>query len=107
MCRERKLAARARAHVREARPRYRVERQRGLEIAGAFFAASRSGDMAALGAMLARDVSLHSDGGGKRPAAIVPVLGFGPVMQSADSLVYSTQPVTGTKFPYMTIRGTG
>ncbi|AJR24899.1 MULTISPECIES: sigma-70 family RNA polymerase sigma factor [Sphingobium] len=82
----RQLAARARAHVREARPRYRVERQHGLEIAGAFFAASRSGDMAALGAMLARDVSLHSDGGGKRPAAIVPVLGFGPVMQMHKAL---------------------
>ncbi|GGA06450.1 sigma-70 family RNA polymerase sigma factor [Sphingobium fuliginis] len=82
----RQLAARARAHVREARPRYRVERQHGLEIAGACFAASRSGDMAALGAMLARDVSLHSDGGGKRPAAIVPVLGFGPVMQMHKAL---------------------
>lgn len=82
----RQLAARARTHVREARPRYKVERQRGLEIAGAFFAASRSGDMTALGAMLAQDVSLHSDGGGKRPAAIVPVLGFGQVMQVHKAL---------------------
>ena len=72
----RQLAARARAHVREARPRFQVEKQRGLEIANAFFAASRNGDMTALGAMLAADVSLHADGGGKRPAAPQPILGF-------------------------------
>lgn len=77
----RQLAARGRAHVREARPRFAVEKQRGLEIAQAFFAASRSGDMTALGAMLADDVSLHSDGGGKRSAAVTAVLGRGPVMR--------------------------
>jgi RNA polymerase sigma-70 factor (ECF subfamily) len=77
----RQLAARARAHVREARPRFQVERQRGLEIASAFFAASRSGDMGALGAMLAADVSLHSDGGGKRPAGVRPAIGVAQVMQ--------------------------
>ncbi|MFP4906027.1 RNA polymerase sigma factor SigJ, partial [Paraburkholderia sp. BR14261] len=59
----RQLAARARTHVREARPRFHVEKARGLELAQAFFAASRSGDMSALGAMLADDVSLHADGG--------------------------------------------
>lgn len=82
----RQLAARARAHVRDARPRYRIEKAHGLEIAGAFFAASRSGDMAALGAMLAADVSLHSDGGGKRPAAVRPALGFAQVMRVHKAL---------------------
>ncbi|WP_029226294.1 sigma-70 family RNA polymerase sigma factor [Burkholderia ubonensis] len=77
----RQLAARARTHVREARPRFHVEKQRGVEIAEAFFAASRSGDMRALGALLAEDVSLHADGGGKRPAAGKPVLGFERVMK--------------------------
>lgn len=77
----RQLAARARGHVREARPRFRVEKARGLEIAQAFFTASRSGDMAALGAMLAEDVSLHADGGGKRPAADRPIFGSKPVLQ--------------------------
>ncbi len=77
----RKLAARARDHVREARPRFKVEKQRGLEIAQAFFAASRDGDMKALGAMLAADVSSHADGGGKRPAAMQPILGFDAVMK--------------------------
>ena len=82
----RQLAARARAHVREARPRFQVEKQRGLEIANAFFAASRNGDMTALGAMLAADVSLHADGGGRRPAAPRPILGFENVMKAHEAL---------------------
>ena len=77
----RQLAARARAHVREARPRFQVERQRRLALADAFFVASRSGDMKALAAMLATDVSVHADGGGKRPAATEPVVGFAAVMK--------------------------
>ncbi|MBN3789869.1 sigma-70 family RNA polymerase sigma factor [Burkholderia sp. Ac-20353] len=82
----RQLAARARTHVREARPRFHVEQQRGIEIAEAFFAASRSGDMRALGAMLAEDVSLHADGGGKRPAANQPIFGFEGVMRVHETL---------------------
>ncbi|WP_338426088.1 sigma-70 family RNA polymerase sigma factor [Sphingopyxis kveilinensis] len=77
----RQLAARARAHVRGARPRYKLEKERGLEIAHAFFEASRSGDMAALGALLAADVGMWADGGGKRPAAAIPILGKALVMK--------------------------
>jgi RNA polymerase sigma-70 factor (ECF subfamily) len=77
----RQLAARARTHVREARPRFQVDKRHGLELAEAFFAASRSGDMKALGAMLTADVSVHSDGGGKRSAAIKPIVGFDAVMK--------------------------
>lgn len=77
----RQLAARARSHVREARPRFQIEKERGLEIARAFYVASRSGDMAALGKMLAADVSVHADGGGKRPAALEPVVGLAEVMK--------------------------
>lgn len=77
----RQLAARARNHVREGRPRFDLPKERGLEIAEAFFSASRSGDMTALASMLAADVSLHSDGGGKKPAAMKPYLGFDDVMR--------------------------
>lgn len=77
----RQLAARARTHVREARTRFQVDKQRGVELAEAFYAASRSGDMKALGAMLAADVSIHADGGGKRPAAMEPIFGFEAVMK--------------------------
>jgi RNA polymerase sigma factor (sigma-70 family) len=61
----RQLAARARAHVHAAKPRYKVEQAEADRIAQAFFAASRDGDVAALRAMLAEDVIIQSDGGGR------------------------------------------
>jgi RNA polymerase sigma-70 factor (ECF subfamily) len=75
----RQLAYRARTHVRAERPRFKVERERGLELAHAFFAASRGGDMQTIAQLLATDVSLHADGGGKRPAVAKPVFGFDSV----------------------------
>ena len=77
----RQLASRARAHVRAERPRFAVEKARGMEIAEAFFAASRSGDMGALRSLLAADVSVHADGGGKVPAALQPVFGIDDVVR--------------------------
>jgi RNA polymerase sigma-70 factor (ECF subfamily) len=71
----RQLASRARDHVRSEKPRFPVERAHGMEIAKAFFAASHGGDVGQLGAMLASDVRLYSDGGGKRPAASRVLLG--------------------------------
>jgi RNA polymerase sigma-70 factor, ECF subfamily len=76
----RQLASRARDHVRADRPRYPVPRDRGLEIAEAFFAASRDGDMERLRALLAADVTLYADGGGKAPARKVPAIGLNDVM---------------------------
>jgi RNA polymerase sigma-70 factor (ECF subfamily) len=76
----RQLASRAREHVRAARPRFVVPKEKGLQIASAFFAASRSGDMAGLLALLASDVVVHADGGGKRPAAFMPVKGIRDVL---------------------------
>ncbi|MBA4750932.1 MAG: sigma-70 family RNA polymerase sigma factor [Sphingopyxis sp.] len=82
----RQLAARARAHVRDGRPRYKLEKEQGLQIANAFFAASRSGDMDTLGALLAADVGMWADGGGKRPAAMEPVFGHDIVLKLHRSL---------------------
>lgn len=82
----RQLASRARAHVRADRPRFQVSREYGLEIAKAFFSASRDGDMATLRSLLAADVTIHSDGGGKRPAAMVPIVGIEGVMGLHGSL---------------------
>jgi RNA polymerase sigma-70 factor (ECF subfamily) len=64
-----------------------VEKQRGLALAEAFFAATRSGDMKALAGMLSADVSAHADGGGKRPAAMAPIVGFDAVMKAHENLV--------------------
>lgn len=83
----RQLASRARSHVRVDRPRFEVPKEQGLELAEAFFAASRSGDIGGLRAMLAQDVAQYSDGGGKRPAATVPVFGIDGVTRLWESLV--------------------
>jgi len=71
----RQLASRARSHVREARPRFPVTEGQGRELASAFFTASRSGDLGALQALLAQDVVLYSDGGGKARAVLNPIYG--------------------------------
>ncbi|MGE0062197.1 MAG: sigma-70 family RNA polymerase sigma factor [Xanthobacteraceae bacterium] len=77
----RQLASRARDHVRADRPRYPVAREHGLEIAEAFFAASRNGDMERLRGLLAADVTVYADGGGKASAAKRPVGGRDDVMR--------------------------
>jgi RNA polymerase sigma-70 factor (ECF subfamily) len=77
----RQLASRARTRVRAERPRFEVPKERGLEIAAAFFTASRGGDMEALRSLLATDVAFYADGGGKRPAAVRPIVGITKVMQ--------------------------
>ena len=76
----RQLASRARSHVRAARPRFPLPKRRALEIAEAFFAASRSGDLAGLRSMLADDVTVYADGGGKTAAAASPIEGFEAVV---------------------------
>lgn len=82
----RQLAARAREHVRAERSRFTVPRERGLEIAGAFFAASRSGDMTALAGLLASDATVYSDGGGKVQAGLKPIRGRDWVIKLHASL---------------------
>jgi RNA polymerase sigma-70 factor, ECF subfamily len=77
----RQLASRARAHVRADRPRYPVRQERGFEIAEAFFAASRDGDMARLRTLLAADITIYADGGGKVSAHTAPVAGLDDVMR--------------------------
>ena len=90
----RQLASRARTHVRAARPRFPVNRDRGLEIAAAFFSASRSGDMQQLRSLLAEDVTVYADGGGKRPAANRPLVGADEAIQLHATIarIYAASP---------------
>ena len=79
----RQLAARARAHVRDVRPRGvtpRMERSNEIdrkhaELLSAFAAAIQSGDLNRLTQLLARDVRVVTDGGGKVRAALNVVEG--------------------------------
>jgi RNA polymerase sigma-70 factor, ECF subfamily len=83
----RQLATRARRNVREARPRFAMPKERGLEIASAFFAASRNGDMQGLRSLLAADITAYADGGGKARASTAPIVGLESVMQVHAALV--------------------
>jgi RNA polymerase sigma-70 factor (TIGR02957 family) len=64
----RQLTARARQHVQERRPRFEASREQRDELATRFFAAVEEGDLEGLEELLAHDVVLHGDGGGKVPA---------------------------------------
>ncbi len=77
----RQLAVRARQHVQAARPRFPVAPEEGTRIAEAFFAATRSGDTGALRAMLAENVVIRSDGGGKVLAFLNPIVGLARVLR--------------------------
>jgi RNA polymerase sigma-70 factor (ECF subfamily) len=64
----RQLATRARRRVEEGRPRFSASREQREELASRFFAAVEDGDLEGLEALLAHDVVLRGDGGGKAPA---------------------------------------
>ena len=64
----RQLATRARRHVAQRRPRFQTTREQRDELARQFFAAAEHGDLAGLESLLAHDVELTGDGGGKVPA---------------------------------------
>ncbi len=64
----RQLATRARRHVEAGRPRFQTSEEQRDELTQRFFAAAQQGDLAGLEALLAHDVELTGDGGGKVPA---------------------------------------
>ena len=64
----RQLAIRARRHIKQRRPRFQTTREQQQELARRFFQAAEDGDLRGLEALLAHDVELTGDGGGKVPA---------------------------------------
>lgn len=88
----RQLAARAKTHIREARPRFEVARANAERMVAAFMQAARDGDPSRLTAMLAEDAVLISDGGGKRPAALNPILGAAKIVRFLEGI--------SRKYPY-------
>jgi RNA polymerase sigma-70 factor (ECF subfamily) len=71
----RQLASRARRHVQDGSPRFDPSPEEREQLADSFFAAAENGDLEALEALLAQDVELHGDGGGKVPAIKHPAFG--------------------------------
>ncbi|MCH5674533.1 RNA polymerase sigma-70 factor [Streptomyces gilvus] len=75
----RQLAGRARKHVEERRPRYEVDPERRRELTERFLAAAGEGDLDGLMELLAPDVRLVGDSGGKARAPL-------RVLESADKV---------------------
>ena len=71
----RQIAVRARARVRDGRPRHVAEPAQVQALTAAFLGAILEGDVDALISMLTDDVVLVSDGGGDRRAARHPIHG--------------------------------
>jgi RNA polymerase sigma-70 factor, ECF subfamily len=75
----RQLAARARRHMDAGRPRFEADRREREELAARFFGALAEGDVEGLRELLAADVQLAGDGGGKVPQFARVITGAGRV----------------------------
>ncbi|MFC0599855.1 RNA polymerase sigma-70 factor [Streptomyces palmae] len=71
----RQLLVRARRHMEDGRPRFAADRQERQELATRFFDALTNGDVGGLRNLLAADVQLAGDGGGKAPQLAKAVVG--------------------------------
>lgn len=85
----RQLAKRARDHMDAGRPRFEADRRERDELAARFFDALRDGDIDGLRALLAADVQMVGDSGGKAPQWAKGVTG-------AEKLAR----LLGTNFPW-------
>jgi len=98
----RQLASRARKHVRSRRPEPPADAQ-AEQVVASFFAAAAGGDLQQLMDLLAPDVVLLSDGGGKAKAALRPIAGADKVarfllgvLATAGEVAVEWRPVNGT-----------
>jgi RNA polymerase sigma-70 factor (ECF subfamily) len=82
----RQLAVRARRHMDEGRPRFEADRREREELAERFFDAFREGDIDSLQELLAADVQLVGDGGGKAPALARSIIGSHKVARVLASI---------------------
>lgn len=88
----RQLAHRAREHVAARRPRFPADRAVHREVTQRFMDACAGGDLDALLRLLADDVVLVSDGGGKVAAALRPVRGADRVAALLLGIVRKSPP---------------
>ena len=91
----RQLASRARRHVSEGRPRYDASREQQEELGKRFLAAVGDGDVQALETLLAEDVVLHGDGGGKAPALARALFGRSRVARTLGAWGSQAQRMAG------------
>jgi RNA polymerase sigma-70 factor (ECF subfamily) len=78
----RQLLSRARRRIADGRPRFEPDPAERDALAAQFLAAARDGDMQGLVALLAPDVVLTGDGGGKARAILKPMTGAAKVARA-------------------------
>jgi RNA polymerase sigma-70 factor (TIGR02957 family) len=101
----RQLATRARAHVEARRPRFESSREQRDELARRFFAAAMDGDLGGLEALLAHDVVLTGDGGGKVPALGRPLAGRARVAHALITWVRLGSRIPGASLRPVEVNG--
>jgi RNA polymerase sigma-70 factor, ECF subfamily len=94
----RQLAARARDHVREARPRFDPPDAHADQLVTAFVTAASTGNVTQLASLLAEDAVLYTDGGGKRHAALNPIYGRDKIVRFAVGIA-KKQPLASSVTP--------
>ena len=82
----RQLAVRARRHMDQGRPRFEADRREQDELASRFFDALSEGDVGGLRELLAADVQLVGDAGGKAPQLARSIIGAGKVARALASV---------------------
>jgi RNA polymerase sigma-70 factor (ECF subfamily) len=101
----RQLAARARQHVRDERPRYKPSVDEERSLTAAFLLAAMTGDEVSLRELLARDVVMHADGGGKVSANLNPVCGLDKAVRLLMGVRKKWPPPEGTTARLARING--
>jgi RNA polymerase sigma-70 factor (ECF subfamily) len=91
----RQLAARAREHVKAARPRYKPSAEEEKRLTEAFLTAALSGDEGLLRQILADDVVMHSDGGGVVRANLNPIIGLDRTIRFIQGILRKNPPPPG------------
>ncbi len=102
----RQLASRARTHVEERRPRFQTSREQREELAQRFFAAVNDGDLGGLEALLAHDVVLTGDGGGKVPALARALRGRDRVARALINWIRLAARIPGVSMRPAEVNGT-
>jgi len=82
----RQLAVRARRHVDAGRPRFEADRREREKLAARFFGALAEGDVEGLRELLAADVRMAGDSGGKAPALARSMIGAEKVARALASV---------------------
>jgi RNA polymerase sigma-70 factor, ECF subfamily len=112
----RQLAARAREHVRQDRPRYPANDTEARKLTDAFVVAVATGDVDGLAHLLAEHAVIYTDSGGKRPAALKPIIGKDRILRFYKGLWtkgpgafagYSAEPATINGLPGFVVHTPG